>query len=178
MYDNPQSKTKKHKMKKTNLSDYDPSQVPSGNGYTIGIVIAEWNSEITNPLADGAIETLKKYHVDNQDIRIVHVPGSFELTTGADLMLKNIPSLDAVICIGCVIQGETRHFDFICEAVSQGLTNVALKHEKPVIFSLLTTNNMQQAIDRAGGKHGNKGVEGAVTALKMIKLQKELEKNS
>ncbi|MBR6418190.1 MAG: 6,7-dimethyl-8-ribityllumazine synthase, partial [Bacteroidales bacterium] len=94
---------------------------------------------------------------------------------GADLMLKNDKELDAVICIGCVIQGETRHFDFICEAVSQGITNVALKHEKPVIFSLLTTNNMQQALDRAGGRHGNKGVEGAVTALKMIKMQKELE---
>ena len=92
------------------------------------------------------------------------------------MMLRNIDSLDAVICIGCVIQGETRHFDFICEAVSQGLTNVALKHEKPVIFSLLTTNDMQQALDRAGGKHGNKGVEGAVTALKMVKLQKDLKK--
>ena len=106
----------------------------------------------------------------------MHVPGSFELTTAADLMLRNDASLDAVICIGCVIQGETRHFDFICEAVSQGVTNVSLKFEKPVIFSLLTTNNFEQALDRAGGKHGNKGVEGAVTALKMTALQKELER--
>ncbi|MCR4816382.1 MAG: 6,7-dimethyl-8-ribityllumazine synthase [Bacteroidales bacterium] len=163
-------------MKKTNLSDYDPTKVPSGKDYAVGIVVAEWNKEITDALANGAMETLRKYDVAEENIRLVHVPGSFELTTGADLMLRNDVSLDAVICIGCVIQGETRHFDFICDAVSQGLTAVAVKHEKPVIFSVLTTNNMQQAQDRAGGKHGNKGVEGAVTALKMIKLQKNLEK--
>ena len=161
--------------KKTNLSDYDPTTVPSGADYRIGIVVAEWNSDITNALAEGALQTLLQYNVAESNIPIVHVPGSFELTTGADLMLRNDPKLDAVICIGCVIQGETRHFDFICEAVSQGITNVALKHERPVIFSLLTTNNMQQAIDRAGGKHGNKGVEGAVTALKMVNLQHTLE---
>ncbi len=161
--------------KKTNLSDYDPTTVPSGADYRIGIVVAEWNSDITNALAEGALQTLLQYNVAENNIHIVHVPGSFELTTGADLMLHNNPKLDAVICIGCVIQGETRHFDFICEAVSQGITNVALKHERPVIFSLLTTNNMQQAIDRAGGKHGNKGVEGAVTALKMVSLQRNLE---
>lgn len=162
-------------MKKTNLSSYDPSEVPCGKDYRIGIIVAEWNSEITNALANGAIETLLHHEVIEQNIRLVHVPGSFELTTGADLMLLNDTTLDAVICIGCVIQGETRHFDFICQAVSQGITNVSIKHEKPVIFSLLTTNNMQQAIDRAGGTHGNKGIEGAVTALKMIALQKKLE---
>lgn len=162
-------------MKKTNLSDYDPSQVPSGKDFIVGIVVAEWNREITDALAQGAVDTLLKNGVDEENIRLVHVPGSFELTTGADLMLRNDSELDAVICIGCVIQGETRHFDFICEAVSQGVTNVALKHEKPVIFSLLTTNNMEQAQERAGGRHGNKGIEGAVTALKMIQLQKELE---
>ncbi|MBR6330649.1 MAG: 6,7-dimethyl-8-ribityllumazine synthase [Bacteroidales bacterium] len=162
-------------MKKQNLSDYDPSLVPSGKGRRVGIVVAEWNREITDALAQGAIDTLHKYDVDDKDILLVHVPGSFELTTGADLLLRNKPELDAVIGIGCVIQGETRHFDFICEAVSQGLTNCALKHEKPVVFSLLTTNNYEQAQDRAGGKHGNKGVEGAITALKMIDLQKQLE---
>ncbi len=162
-------------MKKTNLSDYNPAEVPAGNEYAVGVVVAEWNREITDALAQGALDTLREHGVKEENIRLVHVPGSFELTTGADLMLKNDKELDAVICIGCVIQGETRHFDFICEAVSQGITNVALKHEKPVIFSLLTTNNMQQALDRAGGRHGNKGVEGAVTALKMIKMQKELE---
>ena len=162
-------------MKKTNLSDYNPAEVPAGNAYAVGVAVAEWNREITDALAQGALDTLREHGVKEENIRLVHVPGSFELTTGADLMLKNDKELDAVICIGCVIQGETRHFDFICEAVSQGITNVALKHEKPVIFSLLTTNNMQQALDRAGGRHGNKGVEGAVTALKMIKMQKELE---
>ncbi len=162
-------------MKKTNLSDYNPAEVPSGRDYRVGIVVAEWNREITDALAQGAIDTLREHGVEEENIQLVHVPGSFELTTGADLMLSNDEELDAVICIGCVIQGDTRHFDFICEAVSQGVTNVALKHEKPVIFSVLTTNDMQQAQDRAGGKHGNKGVEGAVTALKMIKLKKELE---
>lgn len=162
-------------MKKTNLSDYDPTQVPSGKEYRIGIAVAEWNREITDALAEGALETLRKYDVADENIRLVHVPGSFELTSAADMMLRNDTKLDAVICIGCVIQGETRHFDFICEAVSQGITNAALKHEKPVIFSLLTTNNMEQAQDRAGGKHGNKGIEGAVTALKMVALQKQLE---
>ena len=163
-------------MKKTNLSDYDPSLVPNGKDFSIGIVVAEWNKEITDALANGALDTLRQYDVAEKNIHLIHVPGSYELTSGADMMLRNIDSLDAVICIGCVIQGETRHFDFICEAVSQGLTNVALKHEKPVIFSLLTTNDLQQALDRAGGKHGNKGVEGAVTALKMVKLQKDLKK--
>lgn len=162
-------------MKKTNLSDYNPAEVPSGSDYRVGIVVAEWNREITDTLAQGALDTLREHGVEEENIELVHVPGSFELTTGADLMLSNDDSLDAVICIGCVIQGETRHFDFICEAVSQGLTNVALKHEKPVIFSVLTTNDMEQAQERAGGKHGNKGVEGAVTALKMIKLKEELE---
>ncbi|MBQ1408437.1 MAG: 6,7-dimethyl-8-ribityllumazine synthase [Bacteroidales bacterium] len=163
-------------MKKTNLSDYNAAEVPSGKEYCVGIVVAEWNREITDAMAQGAIDALREHGVEEENIDLVHVPGSFELTTGADLMLRNKKRLDAVICIGCVIQGETRHFDFICEAVSQGLTNVALKHEKPVIFSVLTTNNMEQAQDRAGGKHGNKGIEGAITALKMIKLQKELER--
>jgi len=163
--------------KKVNLSQHDPSTVPDGANYKIAIVVAEWNAEITNALADGALATLRQNNVNEHNICLVHVPGSFELTSGADMLLRNDPSIDAVICIGCVIQGETRHFDFICQAVSQGITNVSLKHEKPVIFSLLTTNDMQQALDRAGGKHGNKGVEGAVTALKMIHLHKTLMQN-
>jgi len=164
-------------MKKTNLSDHDANSVPSGANFKIGIVVAEWNSEITNALAQGAYDTLLQYNVQPDNITLLHVPGSFELTSGADMLLANDSHIDAVICIGCVIQGETRHFDFICEAVSQGITNVSLKRERPVIFSLLTTNNMQQALDRAGGKHGNKGVEGAVTALKMVALQKNLMAN-
>ncbi|MBR1516564.1 MAG: 6,7-dimethyl-8-ribityllumazine synthase [Bacteroidales bacterium] len=156
-------------MKKTNLSDYDSSVVPSGRDYRLAIVVAEWNREITDALLQGAYDTLLHHEVKEENIKVVHVPGSYELTTGADLMLRR-GGIDAVICLGCVIQGDTRHFDFICEAVSQGLMHVSLKHEKPVIFGLLTTNDMQQALDRAGGKHGNKGVEAAVTALKMCAL--------
>ena len=160
-------------MKKTNLSDYDPSAVPDGSPYTIAVVAAEWNPEVTNAMLEGAVETLKEHGVKPENVIVRHVPGTFELSTAADLLYHFTPRLNAVICIGCVIQGETRHFDFICEAVSQGLTNLSLKRERPVIFGLLTTNDMQQARDRSGGRHGNKGVEAAVTALKMIRLNKE-----
>ncbi len=161
--------------KKVNLSDYNPETVPNGKDYRLAIVVAEWNPEITNALLQGAYDTLVEHGVLLENISVLHVPGSYELTTGADIALSN-PQCDAAICLGCVIQGETRHFDFICEAVSQGLTNLSLKRERPVIFGLLTTNDMQQARERSGGKHGNKGVEGAVTALKMIALNKSLRK--
>ena len=161
-------------MKKTNLSDFDPTSVPNGKGYRIGIVAAEWNPEVTNAMCQGAIDTLRKNGVLKKDITVLRVPGTFELTTAAEMLLQRT-GLDAVICIGCVIQGETRHFEFICQAVSQGLTNVAVKHGKPVIFSVLTCDTMQQALDRAGGRHGNKGVEGAVTALKMIHLDRNID---
>lgn len=160
--------------KKVNLSDYDASQIPCGADFKIGIVSAEWNPEITNALLEGAYDTLLKHGVVEENILVERVPGSYELSTGADLMLHHT-DVDAVICIGCVIQGDTRHFDFICEAVSQGLTNVSINYHKPVIFTLLTTNDMQQALDRCGGKHGNKGVEGAVTALKMVALERKLK---
>lgn len=170
------SHTKKENMdKKVNLSDYNPETVPNGKDYRLAIVVAEWNPEITNALLQGAYDTLVEHGVLPENISVLHVPGSYELTTGADIALSN-PQCDAAICLGCVIQGETRHFDFICEAVSQGLTNLSLKRERPVIFGLLTTNDMQQARERSGGKHGNKGVEGAVTALKMIALNKSLRK--
>ena len=156
--------------KKTNLSDHNPTQVPSGSERRIAIAVAEWNAEITESLLRGAYETLLQYDTLEENIVVVHVPGSFELTTAADRILSVDTEVDAVICLGCVIQGETRHFDFICEAVANGITQVSLKHGKPVIFGLLTTNNMQQAIERSGGRHGNKGVEAAVTALKMCKL--------
>lgn len=154
-------------MKKTNLSDYDPSAVPDGSEYKIGVIAAEWNPEVTDALLRGAVDTLLENGVKEENLVVRRVPGTFELTSAADTMIRCL-HLDAAICIGCVIQGETRHFEFICQAVSQGLTNLALKHEVPVIFSVLTTDNMQQALDRAGGCHGNKGVEGAVTALKML----------
>ena len=161
-------------MKKTNLSDFDPKSVPNGKGYRIGVITAEWNSEVTNVMCQGAIDTLREHGVLKKNITLLRVPGTFELTTAANLLLTRT-QIDAVICIGCVIQGETRHFEFICQAVSQGLTNVALKHGRPVIFSVLTCDTMQQALDRAGGRHGNKGVEGAITALKMVALDRNTD---
>jgi len=156
-----------------NLSDFSGTDIPSAAGYRFGIVVAEWNPEITNALYQGAYENLLKYGTPEKNIFTYAVPGSFELTSGADLLLNN-HKLDAVICLGCVIQGETRHFDFICNAVANGLSNVAIKYSKPVIFGVLTTDNHQQAFDRAGGKHGNKGDEAAITAIKMAHLAETL----
>ena len=158
-------------MKKTNLSDHDPNAVPDGSEYTIAVIAAEWNPEVTDSLLKGAVDTLKEYGVKDENLIVRRVPGTFELSSAADMIIRS-ENPDAVICIGCVIQGETRHFEFICQAVSQGITNVALAHHRPVIFSVLTCDTMQQALDRAGGKHGNKGVEGAITALKMCALYK------
>ena len=155
-----------------NLSSHAADSVPDGEGYLFGIVVADWNPAITEALLKGAIDTLKKYQVRKNDIKVIHVPGSFELTAGADLLASNLMP-DAIICLGCVIQGETRHFEFICNAVANGLTQVTLDYSLPVIFGVLTTDTMQQAIDRSGGKHGNKGVESAITALKMAVLCKE-----
>ncbi|TWR28214.1 6,7-dimethyl-8-ribityllumazine synthase [Mucilaginibacter achroorhodeus] len=157
-----------------NLSDFSTaSEIPSAENFSFGIVVAEWNAEITHALYKGAYDSLVKYGAKPENIYSYPVPGSFELTTGAELLLKN-KKVDAVITLGCVIQGETRHFDFICEAVANGVTNVAIKYSKPVIFGVLTTDNQQQAIDRSGGKHGNKGDEAAVTAIKMADLNKTL----
>lgn len=153
-----------------NLSDFSETTVPSAAPYRFGIVTAEWNVQITNALYEGAYQSLINNGALPEHIFAYAVPGSYELISGADLLLKNIINLDAVICLGCVIQGETRHFDFICDAVANGLSNVSLKHHKPVIFGVLTTDNLQQAIDRAGGKHGNKGDEAAITAIKMADL--------
>jgi 6,7-dimethyl-8-ribityllumazine synthase len=156
-----------------NLSDFSGTEVPSAAPYHFGIVVAEWNAEITEALYMGAYESLLEHGALIDNIYTYSVPGSFELTSGADILLKN-RKLDAVICLGCVIQGETRHFDFICNAVANGISNVALKYSKPVIFGVLTTDNLRQADERAGGKHGNKGVEAAVTAIKMAYLAETL----
>jgi 6,7-dimethyl-8-ribityllumazine synthase len=158
-----------------NLSDFSNTTIPAAGPYRFGIVVAEWNAKITGALYKGAYQSLVEHGAEEQNIFTYPVPGSFELTSGADLLLKH-EDLDAVICLGCVIQGETRHFDFICAAVANGVSNVAVKYEKPVIFGVLTTDNEQQAIDRAGGKHGNKGVEAAVTAIKMADLASQLKK--
>ncbi|WP_285010646.1 6,7-dimethyl-8-ribityllumazine synthase [Pedobacter faecalis] len=157
-----------------NLSDFSHTTVPDGSAYRFAIAVAEWNAEITGSLYQGAVNTLLKHGVRESNIRSVAVPGSFELSSAADLLLQKHNDLDAVICLGCVIQGDTRHFDFICDAVAQGVTNVSIKHSKPVIFGVLTTNDQQQAADRAGGKHGNKGDEAAITALKMAALAASL----
>jgi len=139
----------------------------SGKGLTIGVVKAKWNAQITDSLAQGAIETLKKY---GADVFYAEVPGTVELTYGAKKMFQEQPLIDAVIVLGCVIQGETRHFDFVCESVTKGITELNLSLDIPIIFGVLTTNNQQQAIDRAGGKYGNKGEECAVAAIEMAKL--------
>lgn len=136
---------------------------------SFGIVVSEWNAEITEALYKGACETLLKYGTKEKNITRLNVPGSFELTLGAQKLVAD-KSIDAVICLGCVVQGETKHFDFICEAVANGITQLNIIYGKPVVFGVLTTNNMEQAKERAGGKHGNKGVEAAVTAIKMAAL--------
>lgn len=157
-----------------NLSDFSGSDIPSAAPYRFGIVVAEWNAGITNALYQGAYHSLITNGAIAENIETHPVPGSFELTSGADILLKD-GNFDAIICLGCVIQGETRHFDFICNAVANGLSNVSIKYSKPVIFGVLTTDNQQQAIDRAGGKYGNKGDEAAITAIKMVKLAKTLK---
>ncbi len=154
-----------------NLSQTKGSKIPNGKGMRIGIVVSEWNHKIKNALKEGAVKTLLENGVAKKNIKVNYVPGSFELPLGAQYLCED-KTVNAVICIGCVIQGETRHFDFICEAVANGITNVSLKYNKPVIFGVLTPNTLQQAQDRAGGKHGNKGVEAAITALKMLALKK------
>ncbi|SOD18132.1 6,7-dimethyl-8-ribityllumazine synthase [Pedobacter xixiisoli] len=150
-----------------NLSDFSHTTIPSGKDFKIAIVVAEWNAKITGALYQGAFDTLIKHEVSEENILSLTVPGTFELAGAADILLNKMSDIDAVICIGCVIQGDTKHFDFICDAAAQGITNVGIKYSKPVIFGVLTTNDEQQAIDRAGGKHGNKGDEAAITALKM-----------
>lgn len=160
--------------KKKNLSEFAPFQLKSVNNYRIGIVVSEWNDHITDSLFEGAYNTLIEQGIKKENILTTHVPGSFELPSGADMMLSSRTDLDAVICIGCIIQGETRHFDFISQAVATGIVEVSLRRGKPVIFSVLTTNDMQQAEERSGGKHGNKGIEGAISCLKMLALKEEL----
>jgi 6,7-dimethyl-8-ribityllumazine synthase len=158
-----------------NLSVYDPESVPDASDMRFGIVVSDWNRVVTWSLLDGAVNTLKKHGVTKKNIVVKHVPGSFELTLGAQF-LAEYDDLDAVICLGCVIQGETPHFTYICQGVTQGITQLNMEYNIPFIFGVLTTNDQQQAVDRSGGKHGNKGDEAAVTAIKMATLQRETEK--
>jgi 6,7-dimethyl-8-ribityllumazine synthase len=151
------------------LSAVSSSKLPNAESFRFGIVVAEWNSSITESLAKACNDSLLKAGVKSENIHRINVPGSYELTAGASL-LANQNKFDAIICLGCVIQGETKHFDFICDAVANGLSNLTIKHNQPFIFGVLTTNTMEQAIDRSGGKHGNKGDEAAYTAIKMAAL--------
>ena len=153
-----------------NLSSYDPNTIPDASEMKIGIVVSEWNEEVTAALAEGAVNTLKKHGCPEKNIIVMPVPGSFELTYGSRLIAEK-NDLDAVIAIGCIVQGETRHFDFICQGVSIGITELNIEYDIPFIFGVLTTENQQQALDRAGGKHGNKGDEAAITAIKMVALR-------
>jgi 6,7-dimethyl-8-ribityllumazine synthase len=133
----------------------------------VAIVVSEWNSQITESLYSGALEALLHNGAVRENLSRHDVPGSYELTLGAQWVAKK-DDIDAVICLGCVIQGETPHFDYICQSVAQGIKDVSLKYDKPVVFGVLTTDTLQQALDRAGGKHGNKGEEAAITAIKML----------
>lgn len=149
------------------LSEHSSKNIQDISSKKFALVVSEWNEDVTEALFSGAYQTLLQYGATKENIIRKNVPGSFELSLGAQWMAQE-ERIDAVICLGCVIQGETRHFDFICDAVAQGITNVGLKYNKPVIFGVLTPNNQQQALDRAGGKHGNKGDEAAITAIKML----------
>ncbi len=153
-----------------NLSSYDPYTIPWGEGKRIGIVVSEWNYSVTGSLLNGAVNTLRKFGVREEDIVVEHVPGSFELTYGARLLIEK-GAVDSVIILGCVIQGETPHFTFVCDGVTQGCTELNLQKDVPVIFGLLTTLTLEQARARSGGRHGNKGDEAAITALKMLALR-------
>ena len=150
-----------------NLSTYSQQNVMAIKSKKFALIVSEWNIEVTNALYEGALETLKSHGAEESNLYTTWVPGSFELSLAAQWMASK-ENIDAVICLGCVIQGETRHFEFICQAVANGITNVSLKYNKPVIFGVLTPDNQQQALDRAGGKHGNKGDEAAITAIKML----------
>ena len=156
-----------------NLSLTEGTAVPSAENMKFAIVCAEWNSEVTNALRDGAINALLKHGAAKDSIETHAVPGSFELSLGAQYVAEH-RDVDAIICLGCVIQGETKHFDFICQAVATGITHLNLKYNKPFIFGVLTCDNQRQAMDRAGGKYGNKGEEAAITAIKMIHLKEVL----
>ncbi len=159
-----------------NLSDYNSDRVPNAGKMKFGIVVSEWNSEITDSLYKGAYNTLLKNGAVENNIVVKTVPGSFELTSGAKY-LAEFGEFDAIISIGCIIRGETPHFEYISQSVTQGITKLNLTYPIPFIFGVLTTNNIIQARDRAGGKYGNKGDEAAVTAIKMAAMKNDMKGN-
>ena len=156
-------------MATTNLSHYNKTTIPNAKDFRFGIVVSEWNPDITKNLQKGAIETLLDCGAKQENIISWEVPGSFELVYGCKKMLETL-QLDAIIAIGNVIQGETKHFDFVCNGVTQGIVDLNVKYSTPIIFCVLTDNSKQQSIDRSGGKFGNKGIESAVAAIKMASL--------
>ena len=151
-----------------NLSEYNLEVIPNSKGMRFAIIVSEWNNHITDNLFKGAEKTLIKCGVKENDIVRIDVPGSFELVYGAKIASKY--NYDAIICLGSVIKGETDHFHYVCNAVSSGIKDLNINLDIPVIFGVLTDNTEEQAINRSGGKHGNKGVEAAITAIKMAHL--------
>jgi 6,7-dimethyl-8-ribityllumazine synthase len=156
-----------------NLSFYDKGTIPNAKNFRFGIVVSEWNSDVTEGMFQGAFDALKDCGALNDNIVRWNVPGSFELVYGCKRMQKSYDMLDAIIAIGSVIQGETKHFDYVCEGVSQGIKDLNVQGDIPVIFCVLTDNTLQQAIDRSGGIHGNKGAEAGIAAIKMAQLRKD-----
>ena len=153
-----------------NLSFFDKNLIPDASDFKFGIVVSKWNKKITDNLLNGALDTLKSFHVRESNIVIFKVPGSFELIYGAKKINKK--NVDVIICLGSIIKGETKHFDFISSSVANGIKDLNLTLDIPVIFGVLTDDNEQQAIDRSGGKYGNKGVEAAVSAIEMLNLDR------
>ncbi len=162
-------------MATVNLSDYKPLDITNADEFNIGIVFSEWNNFVTHNLRDGAIETLLKEGVKKENIKVFEVPGAFELTF-ASMQLAKSKKYDAIIAIGCVIRGETAHFDYVCSGVTQGIKDINILTDTPAIFCLLTDDTKEQSISRSGGSHGNKGIEAAVTALQMIDFKKKISK--
>ena len=156
-----------------NLSAYDKTTIPNAKDFRFGIVVSEWNDKITNGLFQGAFDAFIDCGAIKENIVRWNVPGSFELIYGCKKMQESYDMLDAIIVIGCVIQGETKHFDFVCEGVTQGIKDLNIQSDIPVIFCVLTDNTEQQSIDRSGGIHGNKGTEAAIAAIKMAQLRKD-----
>jgi len=159
--------------KGNNLSEYDKDTIPNAKDFRFGIVVSEWNEEITQGLFQGAFEAWIENGVQKENIVRWNVPGSFELIYGCKKMQQSFEMLDAIIAVGNVIQGETKHFDFVCEGVTQGIKDLNIQGDIPVIFCVLTDNNIEQSRARSGGEHGNKGTEAAIAAIKMAQLRKD-----
>ena len=158
-----------------NLSEYTLSEAPKSRGKKVTLIVSKWNDVITTSLKEGAIETLKNLGVYARDIKVIEVPGCFELAFAAKQVITN-QEVDAVICVGCVIKGETSHFDYVCQAATNGIQELNLQYDVPVIFCVLTDDNIEQSKSRSGGELGNKGVEAAVTAAQMIKIKEDITK--